>query len=98
VSIKVFDIKVAPAKLKFALYFHHRWEKDRFRYMTWPTHHWHVDAGVNYYEGLTVRGTNVHPKDFIFHFNLMPVFKIVLDVTWRYKQQFVLKIEDPEEE
>lgn len=90
-SYKLFDVKVAPAKLRFACYFASRWEKNAKRW-EWPSHHYHLDVGVNRYEGLKVRGTNVHPITFIVFFKVMPLFRVVLDITWRYKQELRLKI------
>ena len=92
-SIKLFDIKIAPAKLRFECHFHHRWE-DKARRWMWPSNQYNFEIGVNRYKGLKVRGTNVRPITFIPFVKVMPLFKLVLTITWRYRQELRLEIDD----
>lgn len=96
-SIKLFDVKVAPAKLRFECYFHHRWE-TKARRRQWFSNHYKFEIGLNRYEGLRVRGTNVCPITFIPFIKVMPLFKLILTITWRYKQELILKIDDDEQQ
>lgn len=96
-SVKLFDIKIAPAKLRFECYFHHRWE-HKTSWRRWPSNQYNFEIGVNRYEGLKVRGTNVRPITFIPFVKVTPLFELVLTITWRYRQELRLKIDDNEQQ
>lgn len=90
--IKLFDIKLKPAKLRFELFVVHRWEKDQQDLNRVQDHIFAVELGLTHYQGLQVKGTNVRPKTYIVYFKLLPVFRIVLTTTWRYQQELRLKV------
>jgi len=89
--IKLADIKLRPAKLRVELYLHHRWEGESERWI-WAQEACSIEVGARRYFGLLVRNTNVRPITWIGFINLNPVFKLVLNVTWRYQQELRLKV------
>lgn len=92
-SKKLFE--VAFANIRTTLHLHHRWEdvKGHEFLVNFPKHQWLLGIGCNRYRGLNVKNRpGKHAITIIPYFKFVPIFKLVLTITYRYKSEICLRI------